>query len=729
MNPESIADLARSGISPEQAEAAGIYCVDNAQEVYPDFDPLPALVIPYYTPDGAELFTFPRDDDAAEFARVRYLGDMTNSRGFKKKKAQRYGQPLNSGIHAYFPQGVGIDWPEVLANPKTPILITEGEKKAIASCLAGYPTVGLGGVFNFASGGELLKPLQDITWRHRGVFIVFDSDAATNPNILAAEGRLAQELSLKHSAEVHVVRLPELDGEKCGIDDLLQKRGANDFYDILDAAPQVRKIDAEVLALNEEVCWLDRDGMVYELATGLFIQKHNFVSGTKYSTRKLIQPTKKGAGTVEVSVASEWLTHPHSQRYADVIFDPATTESTVKRETGVCLNTWKGFTTAEGNVTPFLRLADYIFSGLPAEHRELPMKLLAYRFQNPGTKTPLSLVLLGKQRSGKSMWAKLVKMAAGRYGYQVPSKALLGDFNGWIESSLIAVMDEAQSKHVAKGADMLKGLISEDSDMLNEKFRVARQVKTYTFYILTSNDRGVGNFGADDQRMIVVNCPGPHPDGKEFYSAIMEWANKENGAAKIANYFINYDLKGWTPPVHAPMTSEKYMAFIENLSPVERLAVEMQTADENTIALWISQSLEWAAEAEVGNDPAQARRARDILSSMSRMPIRPWYTPEELAQIFPALGDTLHGRRGAEMTSGAISKQLRGAGIPYLICKDDPRGFTYRGRLMQFLVVADPDEWSVPLSQADFDRIMGSWPSYADYAQAQYDKFAKKGKK
>jgi P4 family phage/plasmid primase-like protien len=73
------------------------------------------------------------------------------------------------------------------------------------------------------------------------VFLCFDSDAATNPNVRRAEWHLAEVLA-RHGATVKVVRLPAGDPgpdgapAKVGMDDLLVTRGPDAFRDLLAAA-------------------------------------------------------------------------------------------------------------------------------------------------------------------------------------------------------------------------------------------------------------------------------------------------------------------------------------------------------------------------------------------------------------------------------------------------------------------------------------------------------------
>lgn len=706
------ADLARSGITLAQAEAAGMFVAESAQEepYETDFHNLPALVIPYPDPLTGEWMTFERSGaDEIPFVRVRYLADPPQRRGLKKKKPQRYGQPKASGVRAYFPRTDNIDWATVYEDAEVPILVTEGEKKALAACLAGIPTIGLGGVYNFLSDGKLLPEIERIALSGRTVYVCFDSDAATNPDIQAAEGRLATELSLKRGADVFLVRLPNLPKhDKTGLDDFLVAKDADALFTLLQNAPQMRKIDAAVLGLNRSVAWIEKDGMVLDTETQQWIKKHDFTSGSKYSTLTVLVPTVKGDSLKHISVASEFLTHPLARRYADVVFKPDNEAETIVGPGGATLNLWRGWEPEDGDVQPFLDLSEFLFSDLPPEHQEIPLKLLAYKAQNPGVKVPLALVLLGTQGCGKSFWAQIVREAFAPYGAAVSPRALVSDFNGWIERSLIVVLDEARGVDIAKGAETLKSLITETRTYLNEKYRTARQVDSYAMYILTSNDRRVGSYSQDDRRMFVISCP-PKRE-KAFYDTLREW-RQSGGPKRLLGWLLDYDLRGWSPPQAAPMTAEKYMAYMESLTPVQRLAEEMATADQNVVQSWIDASMAWANATLL--DERQAAKAKEVRDALLQYQIRPFYTPEEIAMLFPAITAQLHGAKDRGTSAGEISRQLRECGVTYLRCKDDPRGFRWRGLLRQYLVIADQKEWAgAVLTQEQFEIAMANFPRY-----------------
>ena len=114
----------------------------------------------------------------------------------------------------------------------------------------GFSCIGLVGVFGWKDGRSerLLPALERVAWNGRPVRIVFDSDAADNPQVADAETRLAKHL-MDRGAVVRVVRLPagaDADGKpaKVGLDDYLLAHGPAEFRKLLDSAAEPEPIGA-----------------------------------------------------------------------------------------------------------------------------------------------------------------------------------------------------------------------------------------------------------------------------------------------------------------------------------------------------------------------------------------------------------------------------------------------------------------------------------------------------
>lgn len=706
-------DLKRSGISVEEAEYAEMFSVKDASTVHEDFKPLPALIIPYVNPWTDDFIEYQKHGENHQFLRVRYLGDLDAPGGFKKKKPPRYSQPKESGIHPYFPITENIDWEEVKNDIDTPIMITEGEKKALAGCLAGIPTIGLGGVYNFASDGHLLPLLESMGFEGRTVYICYDSDAKDNGKIQLAEGRLATELSIKQGANVFMVRLPQKATEKVGLDDYLIAEGDDALFELLDKAPQMRPIDKEVLRLNESVCWVETEGLVLDMEADIWLKKGDFIKGSKYSTR-IIQTMTAQDKMINISVPDSWLTHPHARRYTDTIFKPGTEDKAIPLpKGGVAYNRFRGLSGIEGDVAPFFTLYEYIMSNTDEFDFDLVWKTICYKVQNWEENIGIGLIMTGDPGGGKTLFCDILRGIAAPYDKVLATNELGDNYNEWIETSLIVVMNEAESADLQRTMNTLRTFITDTRQSLHEKYRTRRQVDSHAFYIFNGNERKAAAFEDKERRFIVLATPRTHPKGDEFYGPIFDWY-RNNGSKKLLNYFENYDLKGWTPPRHAPITREKRMQYYASLTPLQKIADDIKHADENVVFTWLKGADNWANSDAAGVTPAETALAAQIQSQLGILKIRPFYTPEELSMIFPSLvRSASYGKMSDTTPANKITQELLQAGVGYLKCKENMNGFKHGGTIKQYLVVADAERYEKPISQNHFDKLMKGFPTYS----------------
>ena len=97
--------------------------------------------------------------------------------------------------------------------------------------------------------------LRAIDFKGREVYIIFDSDAVTKPEVRTAERDLARVL-VAVGAIVHIVRIPPDGDDKVGLDDFIVKHGPEAFADLLAATPPVDADDlagAEIVLTNHTV--------------------------------------------------------------------------------------------------------------------------------------------------------------------------------------------------------------------------------------------------------------------------------------------------------------------------------------------------------------------------------------------------------------------------------------------------------------------------------------------
>ena len=189
-------DLKSSGLRDETIEELGFYS-GTAPEVKDilGFIVGPGLIIPY---PGTGFHRVKPDSPPPQF-NAKYLS------------------PKGSLNRLYVPPTVR----PIFDDPSQSISITEGEKKAVKATQEGFPTVGIAGVWGFRDREHTFLPdLEDIVWKGRTVYVVPDSDVATNSNVRDAVWELGWHLQQRGS-DVRVVCLPDEGDGKTGLDDYL----------------------------------------------------------------------------------------------------------------------------------------------------------------------------------------------------------------------------------------------------------------------------------------------------------------------------------------------------------------------------------------------------------------------------------------------------------------------------------------------------------------------------
>lgn len=238
-HPEVAQALRVRGIAVEAAEPLGLRYltpIEHNQALGRSDVTVPGIVIPNLHPITGE----------ARGLRTKVLGHFVpRGDGKKNPKAARYLQPAGADNLFYFPQTCA-EWPRVLRDPSVDLFGTEGELKAAAAVQQlGVPCFAMTGVDSWRQRGEDnddSAPIADhdlIAWQARRVYLIYDSDARTNPNVRRAAHAHAKEL-FDRNARPYLVFVPPLPGvAKTGLDDWLKAQGKNAkqrFAELLGAA-------------------------------------------------------------------------------------------------------------------------------------------------------------------------------------------------------------------------------------------------------------------------------------------------------------------------------------------------------------------------------------------------------------------------------------------------------------------------------------------------------------
>lgn len=217
LSPEHYRRLSvESGISDDVIRARGYYTATESKELLElgftgDQARVPALVIPLHQPKGQQVQMQIRPD------LPRYNG----------KRKMKYEYIWNAPPVLDTPPVDLVR--EAIENPLTPLLITEGSKKADSAVSKGLPCLSIGGVWNWRGknefGGKMTIPdMDDIPWNGRPVYLCFDNDVMEKAGVYSALIRFAGVIS-NRGAKPKFVFLPYTEGQKIGLDDFLVRGG------------------------------------------------------------------------------------------------------------------------------------------------------------------------------------------------------------------------------------------------------------------------------------------------------------------------------------------------------------------------------------------------------------------------------------------------------------------------------------------------------------------------
>ena len=522
--------LASSGLTVDDGIRLGF-----SQEPPPELDVRgTGFVIPYMDIHGRPTGMF-------RFRFLTYDGFMAGA-----ANPPRYLQPPGTPPALYIPPL--LSWPAF--NTSTmPLIITEGELKAACLAVRGYHALGLGGVWSFqhkARGLKLLPEFDEFVLKDRDVYIMFDSDAVSNPQVIKAENRLANRL-VERGANVHICRIPGGKDGKVGVDDYVVSGGVLDT--LLDNASEYGR-SKTLHALNEEVSYVADPGIIVKLSNGLFMTVSSFVNHA-FANRMMIvdQVVKQGKEVVtlpkELSAAPAWIRWPHRNEVPGVVYQPGGEQLADGR-----LNVWTGWGTTpnDGEVTYWNELLDHVFGGsTPA--RKWFERWLAYPIQHPGAKLKTAALVwsvvtgVGKTAIGYSM---------GRiYGLnfvEIQHNDFTTQFNQWAKHRQFVMGDEISGGEKKEFTNALKSLITRESVTINEKHIPTYSIRDTINYYFTSNHPDAMALEQDDRRLFVHEVVAERLD-PDWATGYFKWLDG-GGAGALMNHLLTLDLGDFNP--HAP---------------------------------------------------------------------------------------------------------------------------------------------------------------------------------
>ncbi len=562
--------LTSSGLSKDLAKELGMWAITDASKLDSAFHKVEALQLSYRDLDGSDT----------GFYRIRYLEDPPGF-GAQLAKPQRYVQQKDTLNWVYLPhctnnKGDKANWEALSKDSSRQLLITEGEFKAACAQIHGFDTIALGGVTMWQSskrGVSLLPPLDKFNWRARSVVIVFDSDAAINPQVAKASVRLAKMLVL-HGAIVRIASLPSaINGDKQGLDDFLV---AGQDLDAVLAEAKPLEFGEYLAEFNDQYAYVKDQDVVIDFDTAHRYKRDSFVNGLHANTKVVEFQVLLNGGNkrIELSVPKEWLQWPARRDVSRLVFEPGRSRLTQEGN----FNSWKswGCVPSKGDVGPWNDLMEYVFSESPKDRRWFE-QWCAAPIQRPGLKMYSGCLFWGPETgTGKSLIGVTIGRIYGHDNFTVVENAdLFSQFNEWAVNKQFIMGDEISGTDKRHEADKLKSLITRGKVRINMKHLPTYEVTDCANYLFTSNHAD-GLFLEDkDRRWFIHRMPVKLKE-RAFYVKFMAWLDEKGGKEALMQYFLDLDLTGFDPGAPAPLTAAKLEMIDHAKSDVGAFVQDLQ---------------------------------------------------------------------------------------------------------------------------------------------------------
>lgn len=621
--------LASSGLTLEDAEQLGITILspEMTGSLHQSFESLASLRFDYFDLDGNPQKPQPK---WPAIYRLRYLDKPNDFSQVSEAKPRRYTQEPGSGVGVYFP--TNTDWSVLRDDPSESLIITEGELKAAKACKEGFPTIGLGGVYNYRSskmGLSFLPLLEKINWVKRKVYICYDSDFRTNEKICSAINMLADEL-VERGALPHMVSLPDVTDEgKTGLDDFLVHETHQALIDLL-VSSQPLTLAKPLWALNEQVVYINDPGLVLKRATMQKIAPGAFTQHA-YAAVNYAERIVKADGSVSLkktSAAGGWLKWPLRLEAERMTYNPGDGEFVEnKTDRAPLYNIWPGWgcQPKKGDVAPFLALVDHLFRHAEPAAKQWFLCWCAYPLQYPGVKLFSSVLMYGiRHGTGKSLIGYTLGMIYGKNFTELGSADLHANFNEWAEAKQFVMGDDVTGSNKRQDNDMLKRMITQKELRVNTKFVPSYVVPDRINYLFTSNHPDAF-FLEDDDRRFFIHEVTVGPLEEEFYVEYDLWLHM-GGAEAVFYYLQHMDMAAFNPAAPAFRTSAK-----------ERMIADVQS----DLGAWVRRLMSSADEMLV---MGQAKLSHDV------------FTNKQLLALYDPSGKT-------GTTANGLGRELRRAGV------------------------------------------------------------------
>ncbi|WP_312548513.1 DUF5906 domain-containing protein [Massilia sp.] len=180
--------------------------------------------------------------------------------------------------------------------------------------------------------------------------------------------------------------------------------------------------------------------------------------------------------------------------------------------------------------------------------RHQALQWIAHIFQRPYERPSYHLMWPSDPGTGKGFLIECILQPLLLHTEVAASYSKVMDrFSTMLETSYLVLLDDCKTSSDATQT-RLKSILSEERQHVERKHAQGKMVRSYTRFILASNEARPLYLDPDERRWLVFDRLVHRVDGAEtqqFIARLDAWLKTEGALDKVFNWFMKYDLSGF----------------------------------------------------------------------------------------------------------------------------------------------------------------------------------------
>jgi hypothetical protein len=261
-----------------------------------------------------------------------------------------------------------------------------------------------------------------------------------------------------------------------------------------------------------------------------------------------------------------WFYHPDRLQYLNgIIFEPSTYLNGVEVPANTpenVLNLWEGFSVKpkQGGSWKLLEnhLLHVVCSG-DKDCNEYLLNWVARGLQRPDLNGQVAVVLKGEKGCGKGTLGNFLVSLFGEHGSQINNaRHLTGNFNAHMQNSCFIFADEVFFAGDRQQENILKGIITEQSILIERKGIDVETAVNRLKVLMASNNEWVIPASADERRYFVLEVSNQYRNQSSYFTPLIrELANVDNKAAFLHD-MLHRDISSFNISQYPDTAALKY---------------------------------------------------------------------------------------------------------------------------------------------------------------------------